>query len=50
LFFFSLKNLSPQVKYLYIVLVFIIGGAMLWYGFSQLEKKPEKRNKKKKQK
>ncbi len=46
-FFISLKNLSSQVKYLYIVLVILISGVILWWGFGQIGQKPVKKEKKK---
>ncbi len=42
-----MKNLSPQAKYLYILLVVAISGVILWYGFSQIGQKPVKKDKKK---
>lgn len=49
-FFISLKNLPPQVKYLYIVLVLLISGAILYWAFGQIGQKPVKKDKKKSKK
>lgn len=46
-FFISLRNMSAQAKYIYIVLVIAICGAIVWYGFSQIGQQSVKKDKKK---
>jgi hypothetical protein len=45
-----MKNISPKMKFMYIGIVVLISGALLWYGFSQLGKKPEKNKNKRRKK
>jgi hypothetical protein len=45
-----MKNLPSQLKYLYIVAVLIIAAAIVWYGFSQIDYKKEKKSNKRRKK
>jgi len=44
------KDLPPVTKYIYLALLFILMGAGLMYGFSQIGNKPEKQSNKRRKK
>lgn len=50
MFGLSGKDLPPVTKYIYLALLFILMGAGLMYGFSQIGNKPEKQSNKRRKK